>query len=76
MYSFFALFIDLKAALRQIKHLDKLDCWIEVNGLSFKAKCWVLHFGIITPCSTTGLGLSGWMTVKRKGTWGCWLMFG
>ena len=30
----------------------------------------------ISPCSATGLGLSGWMTVKRKGTWGCWLMLG
>ena len=27
-----------------------------------------------TPCSATGLGLSGWMTVKGKWAWGCWLM--
>ena len=30
----------------------------------------------ITPCSAMGLGLSVWMSVNRKGTWGCWLMLG
>ena len=57
------------------RDLGKLDCWAEVNTMRFnKAKCRVLHFATITPCSAIGLGLSGWMTVKRKGTWGCWLM--
>ena len=57
------------------RDLDKLDCWAEVNGMRFnKAKCGSCSLGKITPCSTIGLGVSGWMTVKRKGTWGCWLM--
>ena len=55
--------------------LDKLDRWAEVNGMRFnKVKCRSCTLATITPCSAIALGLSGWMTVNRKGTWGCWLM--
>ena len=54
--------------------LDKLECWAKVNGMRYKAKYRVLHFGHNNPCSAIGLGMSGWMTVKRNGTWGRWLM--
>ena len=42
-----------------------------LNGIN--ASC---ALATIIPCSAIGLGLSGWMTVKRKGTWGYWLMLG
>ena len=46
------------------RDLDKLDLWV---GKRYSA---------MAIYSTIGLGLSGWITVKRKGTWGCWLMLG
>ena len=49
------------------RDLEKLDHLAAVNGMKFnKAKCRVLHFGQITPCSTIGLGMTGWMTVEER----------
>ena len=57
------------------RDLDNLDLCAEVNGMRFnKVKCRSCTLATITPCSAIALGLSGWMTVNRKGTWGCWLM--
>ena len=59
------------------RDLDRLNRWAEMNGMRFnKAKSRSCTLTTITPCSAIGLGQSGWMTVKRKGTWGCCLMLG